>query len=460
MLSASNFGRSSPSPALIPHLWHPHRLHVQKTGGQLRARRPQIRIHRGQKNPLRKGSSGRPPLDNHIIVMTSVVVKVNGLCSICLMIMVSKVVPHLSSYLDLWLSAFANVLRILHRYAPHPISSSFLPSSALGDCCASQVKPFLRESSSAVIPYPEWRVNIVDTAQKVGMGDVGKPMAWVLWPEMGLGGGSFVPNIRKRQQESSQRTSYPPSPISSCSSSDPEFDEYSDDDSELEWDGWTKDLDRQSLVRQHTAGFSKKSYTQSSISSLSSSLPPDHSSGNQSGRVHQVPPTSLNENSSRWNPAQPFSSNELYKTQSSEILSRNSADMARTPEVVIATGINLDSPSSSRRRSATVGPGMLARLAKDVEKISIGQPSATSATSGTPPNLLTVHDVPPFKNPPLRNVRYTQSNSNLFSRPSSEDFANCQREGVLLPLPTVESKHQGSFIRGATKRAERLVRGF
>lgn len=113
----------------------------------------------------------------------------------------------------------------------------------------------------------------------------------------------------------------------------------------------------------------------------------------------------------------------------------------------MATGINLDSPSSSRRRSATVGPGMLARLAKDVEKISIGQPSTTSATSGTPPNLLTVHDVPPFKNPPRRKVRCTRSNSNLFSRSSSEDFANCRREGVLLPLPTVESKHQGSFIR-------------
>jgi len=47
-----------------------------------------------------------------------------------------------------------------------------------------------------------------------------------------------------------------------------------------------------------------------------------------------------------------------------------------SPEVIKAIEINIDSPSS-RRRSATGGPGILARLAKDMEKVNIGQPSTT-----------------------------------------------------------------------------------
>lgn len=273
------------------------------------------------------------------------------------------------------------------------------------------------------------------------MGDVGKPMAWVLWPETGPKGGSFLPGVCKRQQALSQRDPYPPSTVSSPSDSDPETDEYGDSDSELEWDGWTKDLDRQSLVRQHATGYSKTSYTQLSISSsLSSPLLP-HILPHHASLTNLHAKTSL-----EWTSDQPISG-DRYKPQSSRILSRHSADVVRSPIKTTDVGaVKVDSPSSSRRRSASVSPGMLARLTKDIGKFNIGQPSATSEMSGASPNLHVLHDAPLLKNLPRKAVRPTRSSSNLFSRASFHDSEHSWRGGVLPPLPVIKLEHQHSYV--------------
>ncbi|KAL4062235.1 hypothetical protein J3A83DRAFT_4258974 [Scleroderma citrinum] len=357
--------------------------------------------------------------------------------------------------------AFANMLRVLHRYAPHPISSSFLPSSSLGDCSATplQVTPLLHESSCTAIPYPEWRMNTVDTARKAGMGDVGKPMAWVLWPEMSLSN-SFSHSIRKHRQELSQEATYPTSPISSCSSLDPESDVDSDSDSsELEWDGWMKDLDRQFLVQEHATGFTKTVHTQSSISSsLSSPLLSDTSSGSQSERIHRL--TSLHTtNSSWWNLIQLSSNNGLQKVPSSENLSRSSAEMACYPEIVKAAPvgtISVGSPPSSRRRSTTVSHGIVGKLTRDMDKFSLGQQPTISAND-TPQNSRTQYEVPLPKIPSHKILRHAWSSSNLFSR-SSHHLSEDSESIVLPPLPSVEPKHQASFMRCVPKRAEKPVR--
>ncbi|KAL4074804.1 hypothetical protein V8B97DRAFT_2022429 [Scleroderma yunnanense] len=285
--------------------------------------------------------------------------------------------------------AFANMLRVLHRYAPHPISSSFLPSSSLGDCSATplQVTPLLHESSCTAIPYPEWRMNTVDTARKAGMGDV-------------------------------------------------------------EWDGWMKDLDRQFLVQEHATGFTKTVHTQSSISSsLSSPLLSDTSSGSQSERIHRL--TSLHTtNSSWWNLIQLSSNNGLQKVPSSENLSRSSAEMACYPEIVKAAPvgtISVGSPPSSRRRSTTVSHGIVGKLTRDMDKFSLGQQPTISAND-TPQNSRTQYEVPLPKIPSHKILRHAWSSSNLFSR-SSHHLSEDSESIVLPPLPSVEPKHQASFMR-------------
>lgn len=93
-LFVSSSGPSSQRSRQIP-LPHPRRLEVQKSGKQLRARRP---LHRDLQKLLRNGSL-RGLLESRITPMMSVVAKANGLCSICSMIMVSELTSDSCQYL-------------------------------------------------------------------------------------------------------------------------------------------------------------------------------------------------------------------------------------------------------------------------------------------------------------------------------------------------------------------------
>ncbi|GLB40779.1 hypothetical protein LshimejAT787_0806500 [Lyophyllum shimeji] len=124
--------------------------------------------------------------------------------------------------------AFSSFLRILHRHLSPPMSSSFVtqapnfttvtatstptptptptpfPSPVSPRPSGSSVPPFhdrfhyghphhppaLAELSRpavagpktlGVLPYPEWRMEVAQRAQRAGMGDIGRAMKWVLW---------------------------------------------------------------------------------------------------------------------------------------------------------------------------------------------------------------------------------------------------------------------------------------
>ncbi|KAG9315271.1 hypothetical protein JVU11DRAFT_4408 [Chiua virens] len=146
--------------------------------------------------------------------------------------------------------AFSSILRILHRQASEPISSSFVPSSSIIAVSQNLISSPVAASFAPyeTIPYPEWRINTVENARKAGMGDVGKPMAWVLWAEKGRGE-SLLGNIHHHRQAFSQEMQYKTCAIA------PDIygtDEENDDDSEMEWEGWVRDLERQSRVKQRS----------------------------------------------------------------------------------------------------------------------------------------------------------------------------------------------------------------
>ncbi|TFK64740.1 hypothetical protein BDN72DRAFT_901315 [Pluteus cervinus] len=136
--------------------------------------------------------------------------------------------------------AYTSILRVLHRHAPRPISSSFIsrvpgldnlnfptttpaagakPSSPLSpthprqrprdDSSESEAEkapsanptsptpgrprpqhppalanlshPTQSDKRFGALPYPEWRVEVTERAQKAGLGDIGKAMEWLVW---------------------------------------------------------------------------------------------------------------------------------------------------------------------------------------------------------------------------------------------------------------------------------------
>ncbi|TFK47030.1 hypothetical protein OE88DRAFT_1739060 [Heliocybe sulcata] len=112
--------------------------------------------------------------------------------------------------------AYTSLLRILHRHAPNSLSSSFLPSQS--------------DSASSVL-YPEWRVNLVGRARKVGMGDLGPVLEWVLL-------GDESKNQHKRRSASWN-----------APDAEENEDEEEEPESEKEWEHWAGDLERQRRVR-------------------------------------------------------------------------------------------------------------------------------------------------------------------------------------------------------------------
>ncbi|KZT29576.1 hypothetical protein NEOLEDRAFT_1128368 [Neolentinus lepideus HHB14362 ss-1] len=104
--------------------------------------------------------------------------------------------------------AYSSLLRILHRRAPSSLSSSVLPP---------------QPDSDSAVPFPEWRLDLVDRARKVGMGDLGPVLEWALLGE----------ETKKKDWRRS----------GSWNVEDNEEEEEAE--SEKEWEHWTGDLERQ-----------------------------------------------------------------------------------------------------------------------------------------------------------------------------------------------------------------------
>ncbi|KAF9223456.1 hypothetical protein BS17DRAFT_734300 [Gyrodon lividus] len=371
--------------------------------------------------------------------------------------------------------AFSSILRILHRYAPHPISSSFLPSSSIitvanhwDGVSSPAITPLVYSSPYDAVPYPEWRINTVENARKAGMGDVGKPMAWVLWTEKGLGD-SLLGNIRQQRQAFSQEMRYKTSTIPSDIYPGSEEDR-SDDESEIEWEGWTRDLERQGRVKQQSEKASRSATCRQPCTSsrVSTPLPSPplsdaSSSGSPRGRVPSLPlPHPV---------TGPLTSHpHVHYPNISDVIRTTGArdafdysDLPRSPERMKTTTVSSVSvgptPSSFRRRSSTLTAGIVMKLGRDKDRQDAG-PSSTSSMNGPHVNLRALRGSLDQRSGASTSVRHAHSSSNLRISSSPSDVAESHghaRHTEASP-PSASSKRQSAFVRGVSVRAGKIVK--
>lgn len=141
--------------------------------------------------------------------------------------------------------ALSHLLRVLHRFCPSTVSSTLIPSYLLLDSslssspsstsspCTPQQPPY---------PYPEWRIEVSQRAQKAGLGDVSEAMSWIMW-----GGSSEAPPAPKLCDPKKRKKESPLPTENSGTVPDSDADDANGDegDYELEWDSWPNDLARQ-----------------------------------------------------------------------------------------------------------------------------------------------------------------------------------------------------------------------
>ncbi|KAI6039786.1 hypothetical protein EDC04DRAFT_1613032 [Pisolithus marmoratus] len=363
--------------------------------------------------------------------------------------------------------AFANMLRVLHRYAPQPVSSSFLPSSELGNCRpTAQTMPSLNGCSHKSIPYPEWRIDVAETAQKARTGDVTKPLSWSTWTEMD-GGNSpsdssgFRPRNKYWQEMHDQNGIIPDCyRTGSESITEPVLEANSDSnpemDSELEWEGWMNDLNRQ------TCATSEKLHSPSStLSSLPSSLRSETSSSLTRQWNYPIALSNLGTTAfSRRSFDGQAPSSMSQRTDSSEVL-RETADAAHTHRVFKTITMHTTSPRSPpshERLSLSVDTGGSANLAQYFSEPSCEQPLTVSSANGTRASLRALSDAGLQKSSANTALRHVRSGSSLYS-PSPPCLPDISEGITYISLrpssPNTPSKRKYSFLRGA----EKLVKG-
>ncbi|KAH8112933.1 hypothetical protein DFH11DRAFT_1604752 [Phellopilus nigrolimitatus] len=236
-------------------------------------------------------------------------------------------------------SSYESLLRVMHRLAPTTITSSFLPNAMLPrtpvpspvipmptsptsprqmarSSLASPSFPSFASSGPIFIPfgvlYPEWRLAILSRARQAGVGELGPAMTHYLFSVRATNDGDpegahfyhhlpRAPSISEglRRQASHATTSSADGAASTSSSSAypwsdaaSEMDDEDDIESEVEWDGWVRDIARRAerppLPKLSTGttprgtGLSRSGII--SPSSPSSSSEYDHSEGGGSTR--------------------------------------------------------------------------------------------------------------------------------------------------------------------------------
>lgn len=295
----------------------------------------------------------------------------------------------------------------------------------------SPISPPVATSLDAyeTIPYPEWRINTVENARKAGMGDVGKAMAWVLWTEKGLGE-NLLGNIRHHRQAFSREMRYK---TSTAPSNIYASEDESDEDSEMEWEGWMRDLTRQSEAKERT-----EKARSMSPPLPSSPLSEGSSSGSPRVRTPSLPVSHLGAGSY---PRYPNIGNVI---QASGSHGYRSTELARSPEKIkntVVSAVSMGMGSSSRRRSST--------LSAEAEQREDGRARFPSVPEGarTAGSLHWSSET---------SVRHVHSSSNLRMQSSYGSDA-AQHAGH--SESTWSSKRQSAFMRGMSLRAGRIVRG-
>lgn len=259
-------------------------------------------------------------------------------------------------------------------------------------------------------------------------------MAWVLWTEKGLGE-TLLGNIRHHRQAFSREMRYKTSTFPSHIYGS---DDESDEDSEMEWEGWIRDLERQSQVRERSekasgSAASRQAYTLSSMCSSLPSPPLSEASPSGSPRIRS-PSLSGSYPHARY----PNIGNVI---QASGSQGYRSMELPRSPENIKSTTVSTVSVGmapSSRRRSSTLSTkrdhdkGRQDRLSIPVVGTSTG-----------------------MRWSPRTSVRHAHSSSNLRSSPYGSDTAESPGHGG----PSSAPKRQSTFMRGMSLRAGKIVRG-
>ncbi|KAH7912340.1 hypothetical protein BJ138DRAFT_1178917 [Hygrophoropsis aurantiaca] len=368
--------------------------------------------------------------------------------------------------------AFSAILRILHRYARHPISSSFLPSSSIvaavnspNNLTSQAITPFVYSSPYESLPYPEWRINTVEAARKAGMGDVGKPMAWVLWTDRGLGE-SLLGNIRNQRQTFTQEMQYKSNSLSASIYSQDDSD--TEDESEMEWEGWMRDLERQNRT-ELSAKMSQSSRRPSHSPSPLPSPPLSDTSSPGRTRIRTpsltLPRSAISPSVNYPMPPYPNIDTLMQDPSLREGFSRTSGDLTCISDRMNTTTISTVSvgPPLPRRRSSTMTSGRASKITKDKEKSERAALSTSdSSTNGRHRQYSAFAPRPRQRDA----IRHARSGSNL--RVSSAPQPNEIEPSISHPGDPANANGSGgkklhdggrSIIRGVSMRAERLVRG-
>ena len=264
------------------------------------------------------------------------------------------------------------------------------------------------------------------------MGDVGKAMAWVLWTEKGLGE-SLLGNIRHHRQAFSRKMQYKtPAPPDIYGGSDDE----SDDESEMEWEGWMRDLERQSRVKQQSdkAAASRRAHAPVGMSSSLPSPPLSEASPSGSPRVRS-PSLSGSFGSHQYpnigNVMQASGARGYYSTEHPENIK----------STTVST-VSIGTAPSSRRRSSTLITTKRDQGKTNREPFQSSSARTTARTVGL--------------QSPSASLRHVRSSSNL--RVSSSPYGSDAAESGH-PGPASPSRHQSAFMRNMSLRAGKLVRG-
>jgi hypothetical protein len=271
------------------------------------------------------------------------------------------------------------------------------------------------------------------------MGDIGKPLALVLWSEKSRGD-SLLHDTRNQRYAFSQGRTYKSSTGSYTPYSNSELGE-SDGESEMEWEGWMRDLERQGSVKQFQPDKSSHSPSDSENQMPSSFIPPPP----------PLPSPPLSDASSRGH--SPPHSPSIYPIIGNVIQhgdaflgpsldSRVSGKIKTTTFSTVSVG-NASPPP--RRRSSTVTPGSMSRLMKDKDggAVTVPRPS-TAAVNGSSPRGA--------------HIRHARSGSNLRSSPTNHGGSQGHRAQDVAEGSSGGKKKVG-IVRGMSMRAEKLVRG-
>jgi hypothetical protein len=158
--------------------------------------------------------------------------------------------------------AYAALVRILHRSASSILRSYFLqtppnsasPTSPTFPPAIYQTYPRNKRfsqrdhnrilSSEKTHQYPEWRINVVHSARMAGVGMVSAAMMWILSGDKG-------------RQDEARAIAKKRSFDAEASHGVDSDDSSSQGNSEMEWDSWSKDLERQKRVADVTPRNSK-----------------------------------------------------------------------------------------------------------------------------------------------------------------------------------------------------------